>query len=91
MEKDRGIDEKDLKYRDIKHGLFDDLESLNKVLIIYSSMVRKPMKQVLELLHQACGDFCDLDHYLETNDQRVLWTDSEDKILHFEVSDHSEL
>jgi hypothetical protein len=46
-------------------------------------MVQMPAKYLLKLLHQTSGNFRDLDHYIETNDRRVLWTDDEDKILHF--------
>ena len=38
-------------------------------------------KKLLRLLDQLSGNFVLLDYYLETKDERLLWTKEEDLIL----------
>lgn len=51
---------------------------LNEVLKMYSKMVCIPIKTLLRLLHQVSGDMEELDRYIESRDERLLWTAEED-------------
>lgn len=44
-------------------------------------MVNYPINQLLELLDKVSGDFVELDRYIETKDQRILWTAEEDDLV----------
>jgi len=47
---------------------------LNEVLRIYSKMVNVPVKDLLEKLDKLSGDLVSLDNYIETKDDRLLWS-----------------
>jgi len=44
-------------------------------------MVNLPIKTLLERLDQVSGDFAQLDNYIETKDNKILWSNEEDEIL----------
>jgi hypothetical protein len=48
---------------------------------IYSKMVNIPVKDLLEKLDKLSGDLVALDSYIETKDERLLWSFEEDEIL----------
>ena len=54
---------------------------MKKILRIYSKMTITTSKKLLRLLDQLSGNFVLLDYYLETKDERLLWTKEEDLIL----------
>jgi len=56
-------------------------KELNEVLRIYSKMVNIPVKDLLEKLDKLSGDLVTLDNYIETKDDRLLWSFEEDEIL----------
>ena len=56
-------------------------KELNEVLRIYSKMVNIPVKDLLEKLDKLSGDLVALDSYIETKDERILWSFEEDEIL----------
>lgn len=56
-------------------------KELNEVLRIYSKMVNIPVKDLLEKLDKLSGDLVALDNYIETKDDRLLWSFEEDEIL----------
>lgn len=41
---------------------------------VYSKMTITTNKTLLKLLDQVSGNFVTLDNYLETKDERLLWT-----------------
>ncbi len=49
-------------------------KELNEVLRIYSKMVNIPVKDLLEKLDKLSGDLVSLDSYIETKDDRLLWS-----------------
>jgi len=49
-------------------------KELNEVLRIYSKMVNIPVKELLEKLDKLSGDLVSLDNYIETKDDRLLWS-----------------
>lgn len=44
-------------------------------------MVNIPVKDLLEKLDKLSGDLVALDNYIETKDERLLWSSEEDDIL----------
>jgi hypothetical protein len=56
-------------------------KELNEVLRIYSKMVNIPVRDLLEKLDKLSGDLVALDNYVETKDDRLLWSFEEDEIL----------
>lgn len=56
-------------------------KELNEVLRIYSKMVNIPVRDLLEKLDKLSGDLVALDSYIETKDERILWSFEEDEIL----------
>ncbi len=44
-------------------------------------MVNIPVKDLLEKLDKLSGDLVALDNYIETKDERFLWSFEEDEIL----------
>jgi hypothetical protein len=69
MEKDqRNID------RQIKRVVPSQCAELNNVLSVYSKMVNVPVQYLIEKLDQVSGDLVTLDRYIETKDQRLLWS-----------------
>lgn len=56
-------------------------KELNDILKIYSKMVNIPVKTLLERLDQVSGDFIQLDNYIETKDNKLLWSAEEDEVL----------
>jgi hypothetical protein len=44
-------------------------------------MVNVPIKTLLERLDQVSGDFLYLDNFIETKDNKILWSSEEDDIL----------
>ena len=44
-------------------------------------MVNITVKDLLEKLDKLSGDMVALDNYIETKDERMLWTFEEDEIL----------
>lgn len=56
-------------------------KDLNDVLKLYSKMVNIPIKTLLERLDQLSGDFNQLDAYIESKDNKLLWSQEEDDIL----------
>ena len=44
-------------------------------------MVNIPNKVLLEKLDQLSGDFLQLDNYIESKDNKLLWSSEEDDIL----------
>lgn len=51
------------------------------MLRIYSKMVNIPVRDLLEKLDKLSGDLVALDTYIETKDDRLLWSFEEDEIL----------
>lgn len=49
-------------------------KELNEVLRIYSKIVNIPVKDLLEKLDKLSGDLVALDNYIETKDDRLLWS-----------------
>jgi hypothetical protein len=56
-------------------------KNLNDILKLYSKMVNIPIKTLLERLDQVSGDFLQLDNFIETKDNKILWSAEEDEIL----------
>lgn len=56
-------------------------KDLNEVMKMYSRMVNIPIKSLLEKLDQVSGDFTQLDAYIESKDNKLLWSPEEDDIL----------
>ena len=54
---------------------------LNNILSIYSKVMNVPVKFLLEKLDEVSGDLLALDKYVETRDNRLLWSEDDDKIL----------
>ena len=44
-------------------------------------MVNIPVKDLLEKLDKLSGDLVALENYIETKDERLLWSSEEDEIL----------
>jgi len=49
-------------------------KELNEVLRIYSRMVNIPVKDLLDKLDRLSGDIVALDNYIESKDDRLLWS-----------------
>jgi hypothetical protein len=56
-------------------------KELNEVLRIYSKMVNIPVKDLLDKLDRLSGDIVALDNYIESKDERFLWSSEEDEML----------
>ena len=56
--------------------------SLNRTIILYSNLVRRPVKELLRLLHTFSGDFSLLDDYLATGLDHLMWTAEDDTALY---------
>lgn len=60
--------------RQIKRVVPPQCAELNNVLSVYSKMVNVPVQYLIEKLDQVSGDLVTLDRYIETKDQRLLWS-----------------
>lgn len=67
--------------RQIKRVVPPQCAELNNVLSVYSKMVNVPIPYLIEKLDQASGDLVTLDRYIETKDQRLLWSEEDDQVL----------
>jgi hypothetical protein len=50
------------------------MKLLNRTIILYSNLVRRPINELLGLLHQFSGDFSRLDDFLVTGDMHFFWS-----------------
>jgi|JI61114C2RNA_FD_contig_41_3942174_length_895_multi_7_in_0_out_0_1 hypothetical protein len=67
--------------KQVKRVVPPQCTELNNILSIYSKMMGVSVKFLLEKLDEVSGDLLALDKYVETRDNRLLWSDDDDKIL----------
>lgn len=73
------FDQKIRKVRDVTAENFEDCREFIEFILKEFSITDK--KEVLELLEKVSGNAKDLIEYLNTKDEKILWTKEEDEIL----------
>ena len=64
-----------------KRNVPSNLTELNDTLAVYSRTVNIPIPELLIYLDKTSGDLTALDRFIETRDERLLWTDQEDQLI----------
>lgn len=64
-----------------KRNVPHDFTELNDALAVYSRSVNIPISELLLYLDKTSGDLVALDRYIETRDERLLWSDQEDFLV----------
>ena len=50
-------------------------------MAVYSRSVSIPISELLYYLDKTSGDLIALDRYIETRDERLLWSEQEDLLV----------
>ena len=64
-----------------KRNVPPTLSELNDTLAVYSKTVAFTIPELLGFLDRTSGDLIALDKYIETRDERLLWSEEEDSLL----------